>query len=112
MAQLRMIFVPNFTNDSTPRMPFVYVQPLKYSPGSKGMVDADVNMFSFIRTFRSNGTRTGLVVPLNRVWRPVELIPKFYKMCDKTWTCDSAVELATEFYLNCFSDKATYIEVY
>ena len=112
VAQLRMIFVPNFADDSTPRIPFVYVQPLKYSPRSKGMVDADVNMFSFIRTFRSNGTRMGLVVPLNRVWRPVELIPKFYKTCDKTWTCDSAVELATEFYLNCFSDKATYIEVY
>ena len=112
VAQLRMIFVPNFADDNTPRTPFVYVQPLTYSPKSKGEADADVNMFSFIRTFRSNGTRTGLVVPLNRVWRPVELIPKFYKTCDKTWTCDSAVELATEFYLNCFSDKATYIEVY
>ena len=112
VAQLRMIFVPNFTDDSTLRTPFVYVQPLKYPPKSKGMADADVNMFSFIRTFRSNNTRTGVVVPLNQVWCPVELIPKFKGECDKTWTCDSAVESAREFYLNCFSDKPTYMEVY
>ena len=112
VAQLRMIFVPNFTDDSTPRTPFVYVQPLKHPPKSKGMADADVNMFSFVRTFRSNNTRTGLIVPLNQVWRPVELIPKFKGECDKTWTCDSAVESAREFYLNCFSDKPTYMEVY
>ena len=109
-----MVFVPNFTNDSTPRTPFVYVEPLKHSPKSKGVADPDVNMFSFVRTsnLRGDRTRRGLIVPLNRVWRPVELIPKFNKECDRTWTCDNAVELATEFYLNCFSDKPTYMEVY
>ena len=112
VAQLRMVFVPNFTDDNIPRTPFVYVQPLMYSPKSKGEADADVNMFSFVRTFRSNNTRTGVVVPLNQVWRPVELILKFKGECDKSWTCDSAVELAREFYLNCFSDKPTYMEVY
>ena len=112
VAQLRMIFVPNFADDNTPRTPFVYVQPLTYSPKSKGEADADVNMFSFVRTFRSNNMRRGLIVPLNQVWRPVELIPKFKGECDKTWTCDSAVESAREFYLNCFSDKPTYMEVY
>ena len=79
---------------------------------AEGEADADVNMFSFIRTFRSNNTRRGLVVPLNRVWRPVEVIPKFKGECDRAWTCDSAVESAREFYLNCFSDKPTYMEVY
>ena len=88
------------------------VQLLAFSPKSKGMTDADVNMFSFVRTFRSNNTRRGLVVSLSQVWRPVELIPKFKGECDKTWTCDSAVEPAREFYLNCFSDKSTYMEVY
>ena len=108
-----MVFVPNFTNDSTPRTPYVYVEPLKHSPKSKGMADPDVNMFRFVRTYpRGGNTRRGLIAPLSRVWRPVELIPKFNKECDKAWTCDSAVELATEFFLNCFSDKPTYMEVY
>ena len=112
VAQLRMIFVPNFDDDDTPRTPFVYVQPFRFSAKSKGTTDANINMFSLVRTYRGNNTRRGLIAPLNQVWRPVELIPKFGRECDKAWTCDNAVELAKEFYLNCFSDKPTYIEVY
>lgn len=112
VAQLRMIFVPNFDDHCTPRTPFVYVQPFTFSHKSKGVADADVNMYSLVRTYRSNNSRKGLIFPLNRVWRPVELIPKFGKVCDRIWTCDTAVELAKEFYLNCFADKPTYIEVY
>lgn len=112
VAQLKMIFVPNFVDHDTPRTPFVYVQPFKFSQRSKGLADPDTSMYNLVRTYRSNSTRKGLIVPLNRVWRPVELIPKFGKECDKNWTCDTAVELAKEFLLNCFSDKATYVEVY
>lgn len=112
VAQLRMIFVPNYTDDRTPQTPFVYVQPFKFLQKSKGAADADVNMFSLARVYRSNNRRKGLIVPLNRVWRPTELIPKFGRECDRSWTCDTAVELAKEFYLNCFSDKPTYMEVY
>lgn len=112
IAQLRMIFVPNFVDDTKPRTPYVYVQPFKLSPRSKGLADVNVNMFSVVRVYRSNNTRKGLIVPLDRIWRSIELIPKFGKECDPTWTCDTAVEQAKEFYLNCFSDKPTYMEVY
>lgn len=107
-----MIFVPNFPDNTIPRTPYVYVQPFKLSPRSKGSADANVNMFSVTRVLRGNGTRKGLIVPLDHIWRPVELIPKFGKECNQTWTCDTAVEQAKEFYLNCFSDKPTYMEVY
>ena len=93
-------------------MPFVYVQPFKFSQRSKGMTDPDINMYSLARTYRSNNTRKGRVFPLDHIWRPVELIPNFGKECSKDWTCDTAAELAKEFFLNCFADKATYIEVY
>ena len=106
-----MIFTPNYNDDSIPRTPFVYIQPLKFLPKS-GTLDADINMYSLVRIYRGNATRRGLIAPLNQVWRPVELIPKFGRECNKSWTCDTAVELSKEFYLNCFSDKSTYIEVY
>ena len=112
VAQLRMIFVPNFVDDTKPRTPYIYVQPFRLSSRSKGRADVNVNMFSVVRVYRNNNTRKGLIVPLDRIWRSIELIPKFGKECDPTWTCDTAVEQAKEFYVNCFSDKPTYMEVY
>lgn len=112
VAQVRLIFVPHFNDDTRPRTPYAYVQPFRPSPQSKGRADPNVNMFSVVQIFRSNNTRKGLVVPLDAIWRPVELIPKFGKECDPTWTCETAVEKAREFYINCFSDKPTYMEVY
>lgn len=107
-----MIFVPNFFDHHTPWSPFIYVQPLNFSPKSKGMPDRDTNMYSFVRTFRSDNTRKGLIFPLTRLWRPVELIPNFGEECDKSWTCDTAVELTKELILNPYFDDATFIEVY
>lgn len=112
VAQLKMIFVPNYLDGQMPRKPFAYVQPLKFPQRSRGMTDDGINMYSLVRSYRSNNSRKGLIVPLDRIWRPVELIPKFGRKCDQNWTCDTAVEVAKEFYLNCFSDKSTYIEVY
>ena len=112
VAQLRMIFVPNYVNARVPRSPLVYIQPFKFASGTRGSSDAGINMYRLIRDLRNGNTRGGLIVPLNQVWRPVELIPRFGRRCNRDWTCDSAVELAKDFYLNCFSDKSTYIEVY
>ena len=95
---------------SMSRTPLVYVQPFKVL--QKSAKDADINMFSVSRAYRGNNSRKSSIVPLNHVWRPIELIPKFGEECDRKWTFDSAVELARYFYVNCFSDKQTYIEVY
>ena len=107
-----MIFVPNSLDRRIPRTPFIYVQPLKFSPKSRGMPDPETNMYTFVRTYRSDNTRKGLIFPLNRIWRPAELLPKFGEECDRTWTCDTAVELAQELFLNPFFDDRGYIEVY
>ena len=106
-----MIFVPNYLDLDIPRIPLVYVHTFKYIP-RQGGTEPGINMYGVTREYRSNNMRKGLIVPLDRIWRPVELIPKFYNHCNESWTYDSAVELSKEFYLNCFSDKATYIEVY
>ena len=110
VAQLRIIFAPEKNCSGVPF--FAYVQPFKTTPSAKIMADSDIKMYKLVRDLRSDRTRKGLIVPLVSIWRQVELIPKFGKTCNKDWTCDTAVESSKEFYLNCFSDKSTYIEVY
>ena len=107
VAQLRVIFVPNFLDRSLPRTPHVYVQPLKISSKS-----TDTNMYTFIRVLERDGRRKGQVFPLTRVWQQAELMPKHNGQCDRRWTCDTAVELAEELILNPFFDDAAFIEVY
>ena len=113
VAQLRVIFSPNFTDDgaSSTRL-FAYVHPLRIPYNAKGKPDPNSLLYRLTREVRSNGTRKGLVCPLDDIWRPVEVIPKFGKACNIDWTCDSAIEEARELYLNCFADMASFIEVY
>ena len=110
VAQLRVIFSPD--NLYSGHTFFAYIQPFKLAPTAKGTTDPGIHMYRVVRDFRRNMTRKGLIVPLSHIWRPVELIPRFGSKCNVDWTCDTAVEYAREFYLNCFADKPSYIEVY
>ena len=105
-----MIFAP--PNDRSGFLFFAYVQPYKITLNAKDSADSHIKMYKLVRDLRGDRTRKGLIVPLTSIWRSVELIPKFGKSCNRDWTCDTAVESSKEFYLNCFSDKPTYIEVY
>ena len=108
---MRIIFAPP-GNCSTTFPFFAYVQPFKVTPNAKDSTGSSIKMYKLVRDLRGDRTRKGLVVPLTSIWRSVELIPKFGKSCNRDWTCDTAVESSREFYLNCFADKPTYIEVY
>lgn len=110
IAQLRVIFVPNINGNVTPF--YAYVQPFRIASNAKGKVDPDTQFYRLVHDLRSDRTRKGLVIPLTDIWRPVELIPKFDERCNRDWNCDNAVECSKEFYLNCFADKPTFIEVY
>ena len=112
VAQLKIIFSPDYTKNYHGSPFLAYVQPFRLASSTRGKADPGIHMYRVSRDLRSDRTRKGLVVPLTDIWRPVELIPKFGCKCDITWTCDTAVEHAKEFYLNCFADKPTYIEVY
>ena len=114
VMQLRVIFSPDLTDNSAlPMRLFVYVQPLKITYNAKGSPDLNILMYRFTQYICSNGMRKGLVLPLKEIWRPVEMIPKFGKVCNTPgWTCDTAIEEVHELYLNCFADVASYIEVY
>ena len=107
---MRIIFAPPNNCSDTPF--YAYVQPFKIIPNAKDSADSDIKMYKLVRDLRGDRTRKGLIVPLTSIWRSVELIPKFGKSCNRDWTCNTAVESSKEFYLNCFADKTTYIEVY
>ena len=107
---MRIVFAP--PNDCSGFPFFAYVQPFKITHNAKEPAVSDIKMYKLVRDLRGDRTRKGLIVPLTSIWRSVELIPKFGKSCNRDWTCDTAVESSKEFYLNCFADKTTYIEVY
>ena len=110
VAQLRVIFSPDNVHDG-PTF-FAYIQPFRLAPTAKGTTDPGIHMYRVIRDLRRDRTRKGLIIQLSDIWRPVELIPRFGGKCNVEWNCDTAVEHAKEFYLNCFADKPSYIEVY
>lgn len=98
-----------------------YVQPFKPAPGtvsvqedgSKAHVpDDNIEMFRVTRSLHRNGERKSLIIKLTDIWRPVELIPRFGRKCPASWTSSDAVELAEQFYVNCFSDKEAYQSIY
>lgn len=139
--QLRLIFKPVF-GDRTSGPPLAYVQYFSPVPGSvhtqvdsQEVEDLEGNsqpvavslassgqrahlatgshqMYEVVRSLRGDQTRKGEIIELTEIWRPVQLIPKFGLMCPPEWTCDTAVEEAKSFFVNCFLDKETYQSVY
>ena len=107
---MRVIFVPDDNRSGVPF--YAYVQPFRIAPNANGEVDPDIQLYRLVRVLRGDRTRKGLIVPLTDIWRPVELIPRFGEEVSEDWTCDTAVELSNELYLNCFADMPTYLEVY
>ena len=118
VAQLQFIFCFEWEIEKLPV--FAYVQPFKPCPGTMHWQDNGerhhvpdyfIEMFRVTRRIL-NKRRAGEVVPLTDIWMSVELVPVFGKRCKRHWTSRSAIEESAEFYLNCFSDKEVYQNVY
>ncbi|KAG1808474.1 hypothetical protein EV424DRAFT_1574242 [Suillus variegatus] len=61
------------------------------------------------RARRSNGTRVGDVVPVTQLRAPVNLVPRFGVSADNRLTPYNSMEHASEFWLNKYWDKNTYL---
>ena len=55
-----------------------------------------------------DGTQRGRVIDIKTIWWPVQLVLVFGERCPPDWTSDTAIDLATELYINCFMSKFTY----
>lgn len=126
VAQLRLIFVPVFSDKRTHPI-LAYIQPLLPHPKSVmtrasesnprvtekvHITVKDIDMFRVIRSLRPDKSRRGAIIELSDIWRPIQLVPVFEGACPADWTCDSAVESADSLYVNSFSEKPVYQSVY
>ena len=96
----------------TPPTTLIYIQPFKFAPGTNGLTDSGTNMYRYVRALRGNKARAGQIFPLTHLYLPVEVVPVFGERCSPDWTCDSAIESAKEFRLNCFDTLLNYMLVY
>lgn len=121
MAQIRLIFRPVYVDDRRPTDYLAYVQPFNPATGtictqldgSRAQVPVDhVEMYKIVRSTRADGSRRGLIIRLTDIWRPVEVVPVFGKQCPPEWKANNSVELAKEFYVNNFSDKEIFQNIY
>ena len=104
--------------------PLAYIHIFEPRTGSVGypsdrrgtlahLPDDGVEMFRVKAHAGANGElRTGVVVRVEDIWLPVEMIPKFGEWCPGHWMEYSMVKLADELLVNPFSDKTIYQLVY
>ncbi|KLO04459.1 hypothetical protein SCHPADRAFT_840547 [Schizopora paradoxa] len=123
IAQLRMVFRPYCYGNgkASNNEVLAYVEPLKPAPGTISLQtdghydhvpDDNIEMFRLVRDLNPDLSRRGKIIKLVDIWRPIDIIPKFGQECPMEWTRDTAVELASEFYVNSFADKETFQSVY
>ncbi|KAH8109742.1 hypothetical protein DFH11DRAFT_1515182 [Phellopilus nigrolimitatus] len=121
VGQVRLLFEGVYHDLRKDSVPLAYVQVFQPARNSTSkqkdgviahVADDNIEMFRVERRLRSDGSRKGVIIRLDDIWRPVELIPRYGENCPENWTCDTAVELAKQFYVNCFADKTTFQEVY
>lgn len=100
---------------------FAYVKLFRHPPGSstwhedlnsyKHVAEDDIELYRVVRDLDQNGVQKGKVIEISAIWRPIQLVPVFGHQCPLHWTANTAVELATQFYVNSFMDKPTYYSV-
>ncbi|KAH8997724.1 hypothetical protein EDB86DRAFT_3064262 [Lactarius hatsudake] len=117
VAQVRMLFQP-ISNEQQNNPFLCYIEKFSFAgrraeDGSR-LEEQDVDMYLLRRQFRSqvlgNGTRMrmGDIIPLTDIAHTVDLVPVYGAQKNPKITAENSLDLPTEFYLNCFSDKEIY----
>jgi hypothetical protein len=75
--------------------------------------EPNVDMYLLRRQFRSRvgegaKMRMGDIIPLTDIARSVDVVPVFGARKDPHITEKNCLEMPTDFFLNCFSDKEIY----
>jgi len=74
--------------------------------------ESPINMYVVHRLQRASGALLGDVVDLATFVRPLHLVPKFGMELDPDISQHNALNIAKNFYVNCFWDKEIYQAVY
>ncbi|KAH9009376.1 hypothetical protein EDB83DRAFT_2509004 [Lactarius deliciosus] len=117
IAQVRMLFQP-ISNERQDNPFLCYIEKFSFAgrraeDGSR-LEEQGVDMYLLRRQFRSqvlgNGTRVrmGDIIPLTDIAHTVDLVPVYGAQKNPEITAENSLDLPTDFYLNCFSDKEIY----
>lgn len=120
VAQLRLVFQPLYPTESNPTQKpqyLAYIEPLKLVHRTVNNVRSDTGVFvdkdsrlaRVERVLDADGSRTGVIIQLTDIWRPIDLVPNFGETCPLEWNTDNACEVAQEYSVNTFHDKQTYV---
>ena len=120
MAQLRLLFQPIPPNGRQCTSVYAYIKLFKVPPNCsswqregffKHVTDDDIELYRVVRHLNEDGTQRGKIIDIKTIWRPIQLIPAFGASCPPEWSAETAVDLATELYVNSFMNKSTYYSV-
>lgn len=75
---------------------------------SEVIPNKDSGLVEVRRTLDTNRTRTGTVINITDIWRPIDIVPNFGAACPEDWGFENAVEQASSFFVNIYCDKETY----
>lgn len=76
------------------------------------MKDAIVGLPRVIRQFGHDGSRSGRVINLKHIWRPIDLVPVFGNEYNEEWSFSTSIDDAEEFFVNFYCDKNTFKHMY
>lgn len=112
VAQLRLIMCVRAFGESTNSF-VAYVQRFDIIP-QQGNIrtstrpDASSGLYTLKRSFRTDGSRLGDVIPLAHIRSPIQLVPRFGDKADSRLTMQTSLEFSTEFWLNKYETKEIF----
>ncbi|KAG1800625.1 hypothetical protein EV424DRAFT_1332024, partial [Suillus variegatus] len=114
IGQIRLIMCPigkSGTNWSWKDRFLVYVHRFDIVPQSSGTNDREpsTQLHLLKRAKHSNGTWVGDIIPVTQLRSPVNLFPRFGASADNRLTPYNSMEHASQFWLNKYWDKNTYL---
>jgi hypothetical protein len=68
-------------------------------------------MYKITRSLK-DGERLASVIPVHDIVRSVHLVPKFGPTAPREWSSSTVLEECTIFYVNPFTDRHSYLNLY
>jgi hypothetical protein len=59
-----------------------------------------------------DGRRVASIIPVSTILRSIHLVPKYGPIVCQEWTSANVLEECSTFYVNCFTDRHTYLTIH
>ncbi|KAI0038880.1 hypothetical protein FA95DRAFT_1504949 [Auriscalpium vulgare] len=101
-----------FLSSSPTRQPPKHFAYIEWFSKFRPVAEANHGMYRVSRAME-DGERMASIVPVSRLKRSVHMLPVFgMAEVPRDWKSSTVLDRAAQFYLNCFTDRTTYITLY